>query len=67
MIEDIGNAAGEIWRVLEQQTEPVNLTTLKKNVPISSSLLMMGLGWLAREGKVNVESLEASYQISIKH
>jgi len=67
MIEDIGNAAGEIWRFLEQQTEPVNLTTLKKNVPISSSLLMMGLGWLAREGKVNVESLEASYQISIKH
>lgn len=67
MIEDIGNAAGEIWRFLEQQTEPVNLTTLKKNVPISSSLLMMGLGWLAREGKVNIESLEASYQISIKH
>jgi len=67
MIEDIGNAAGEIWRFLEQQTEPVNLTTLKKNVPISSSLLMMGLGWLAREDKANIESLEASYKISIKH
>ena len=67
MIEDIGNAAGEIWRFLEQQTEPVNLTTLKKNVPISSSLLMMGLGWLAREDKVRIESSEASYKISIKH
>jgi hypothetical protein len=67
MIEDIGNAAGEIWRFLEQQTEPVNLTTLKKNVPLSSSLLMMGLGWLAREDKVSIESSEASYKISIKH
>jgi hypothetical protein len=67
MIEDIGNAAGEIWRFLEQQTEPVNLTTLRKNVPLSSSPLMMGLGWLAREGKVNIESSEASYKISIKH
>lgn len=67
MIEDIGNAAGEIWRFLEQQTEPVNLTTLKKNVPISSSLLMMGLGWLAREDKVRIESSEASYKISIKY
>ena len=66
MIEDIGNAAGEIWRFLEQQTEPVNLTTLKKNVPISSSLLMMGLGWLAREDKVRIESSEASYKISLK-
>jgi hypothetical protein len=67
MIEDIGNAAGEIWRFLDQQTEPVNLTTLKKNVPLSSSLLMMGLGWLAREGKVNIESSEASYKIYLKH
>jgi hypothetical protein len=67
MIEDIGNTAGEIWRFLEQQTEPVNLTTLKKNVPISSSLLMMGLGWLAREDKVRIESSEASYKISIKY
>ncbi len=67
MIEDIGNAAGEIWRFLEQQAEPVNLTTLKKNVPISSSLLMMGLGWLAREDKVKIESSEASYKISIKY
>lgn len=67
MIEDIGNAAGEIWRFLEQQTEPVNLTTLKRNVPISSSLLMMGLGWLAREDKVRIESSEASYKISIKY
>ncbi len=67
MIEDIGNAAGEIWRFLEQQTEPVNLTNLKKNVPIPSSILMMGLGWLAREDKISIESSEASYKISLKH
>ena len=66
MITDIGNAAGVIWRFLDQQTEPVNLSTLKKNVDISATLLGMGLGWLAREGELDIEMSEVSYIISLK-
>ena len=68
MREAIGNAAGMIWSFLDQQSQPVNLSAIKKGVPISSTLLMMGLGWLAREGKLNVETSEesASYKISLK-
>ncbi|MCD6508576.1 winged helix-turn-helix domain-containing protein [Candidatus Poribacteria bacterium] len=68
MIETIGNAAGEIWRFLDKQTAPVTLSTLRKNLSLSSTLLMMGLGWLAREDKLNIEisNDSYSYRISLK-
>jgi len=65
MVEDIGNAAGIIWKFLEQQSQPINLTTLKKNVNLSSNLMMMGLGWLAREGKIILDIPEDSYSYKI--
>lgn len=65
MNEDIGSTAGEIWRFLDQQAEPVSLSTLRKEVPVSSTLLMMGLGWLAREDKVIIAISEESYSYSI--
>ena len=65
MQKEIGDAAGMIWRFLEKQSEPVNLTILKKNVPVSSTLLMMGLGWLAREDKIKLEIPEDSYSYRI--
>ena len=68
MIETIGNAAGIIWRFLNQQPRPVTLTNLRHALPLSSTLLMMGLGWLAREGKLNIEisDVSYSYRISLK-
>jgi hypothetical protein len=68
MIETIGIAAGEIWKFLDKQEQPVTLSTLRKNLSLSSTLLIMGLGWLAREGKINIEIPEDSYsyRISLK-
>jgi hypothetical protein len=68
MIETIGNAAGEIYKFLDKQEEPVTLSTLRKNLFLSSTHLMMGLGWLAREGKLNIKMPENSYsyRISLK-
>jgi len=68
MIYEIGEAAGVIWRFLDKQTEPVTLSTLRRNLPLSYPLLMMGLGWLAREDKINIElsSNPYSYRISLK-
>ena len=65
MDKEIGNAAGVIWRFLDQQSEPVTLSTLKKNVTLSSTLLMMGLGWLMREGKLEIEVSDDSYSYKI--
>ena len=64
----IGNAAGVIWRLLDQKSEPVNLSTLKRELSVSPTLLMMGLGWLAGEGKLVIERTERplAYRISLK-
>ena len=66
---DIGSAAGMIWRSLDKKSDAVNLSTLKSELPISSNLLMMGLGWLAREDKLTIEMSEnsPSYRISLKY
>jgi hypothetical protein len=68
MNEDIGNAAGVIWEFLDQQSQPVTLSTLRKSLPLSYTLLMMGLGWLAREDKLDIAVSDDSYsyRISIK-
>ena len=68
MNEDIGNAAGIIWKFLDQQPEPVNLSALKNGVPLPATQLMMGLGWLAREDKLAIDMANGStsYKICIK-
>ncbi len=65
MIEDIGKTAGEIWTFLSSQSEAVNLAKLKKNVSAPSTILMMALGWLAREDKLSIEISDDSYEYKI--
>ena len=64
---EIGEAAGIIWKFLKQQDGPVTLSTLTKNLDLSSTFLMMGLGWLAREDKLTIEMSGNSYRICLKH
>jgi hypothetical protein len=66
MHEAIGNSAGMIWRFLKEQSHPVALSTLRSNLELSSTLLMMGLGWLAREDKLCIEMSNNSYKITLK-
>jgi hypothetical protein len=68
MNKTIGDAAGIIWSFLDQQTKPVTLSKLKNEVDLSTTLMMMALGWLAREEKIIVEMPEDSfsYNISLK-
>ena len=68
MTDFIGNAAGIIWNYLDQQSKPVTLSTLKKETDVSSTVMMMALGWLAREDKIDIEISDESfsYKISLK-
>jgi hypothetical protein len=65
MTDFIGNAAGVIWSYLSQQTQAVTLSTIKKAIPESSTVLMMALGWLAREDKIDIEVSDESYSYKI--
>jgi len=53
MITEIGIAAGDIWHYLDQHGES-SLSQMTGHVEKSRDLLLMSLGWLAREGHVVV-------------
>ena len=52
-INNIGNNAGVIWNVLNANGKMTE-TKLKKESALGSAEFYSALGWLAREGKLNV-------------
>ena len=48
---DFGEAAGRIWRYLEQHGA-TTLRHLQQQTALSERLLLMGIGWLARENQL---------------
>ena len=52
-INKIGNNAGVIWNVLNANGKMTE-TKLKKETGLGSADFYTALGWLAREGKINV-------------
>jgi Winged helix-turn-helix domain (DUF2582) len=53
MEHEIGEAAGQIWRWLEENGE-TTVPKMRQETKLSDQLLHMGLGWLAREGKIEL-------------
>ncbi len=65
MITEIGIVAGEIWQYLEKYNE----TTLSKLIEATGrerDLLIMGLGWLAREGHIILTKKDNEYKIILR-
>ncbi len=64
MITEIGIAAGDIWHYLDQNGS-ATLDQLVKGIGKPKDLLLMSLGWLAREGHVVVESSDQGFRSSL--
>ena len=54
-INNIGNNAGLVWNALNSNGKMTE-TKLKKETGHASAEFFAALGWLAREGKLNVET-----------
>ena len=54
MLDDIGTIAGEIWHYLEKNEE-ASLGKLTQELKKTDRMILLGLGWLAREGQLNIE------------
>ena len=54
-INNIGNNAGLVWNALNSNGKMTE-TKLKKETGLASAEFFAALGWLAREGKLNVET-----------
>jgi winged helix-turn-helix protein DUF2582 len=54
LLEEIGETAGSVWRALESKG-PQSLGALKKQVKAPGDVVLMAVGWLAREEKLALE------------
>ena len=65
MQPNIGQAAGYIWEMLSQEDRPVNITDVPKKTRLSVTVAYQGLGWLAREGKLQYSQKGRSTYVSL--
>jgi hypothetical protein len=65
MIIGIGIVAGDIWHYLDQQGE-VTFSEIVKGIDKPRDLVLMSLGWLAREGHVILQQIDGDYKVSLR-
>jgi hypothetical protein len=65
MITEIGIVAGDIWHYLDQHRACL-LSDLIKAIDKKKDVVLMSLGWLAREGHVIMESEGQDYKITLR-
>ena len=64
-LTSIGETAGLIWRALSSNG-PMTTAKLVKAAGEQRDMVMLGLGWLARENKVDIEVKGRSHKISLR-
>ncbi len=65
MQDSIGTNAGLVWQYLEEHG-PATTMKLKSALGIPSSMLYLALGWLEREGKIEMTEEAHAFRISLK-
>lgn len=65
MQEKIGSAAGQIWEILSNSKNAVNIADIPKKSKLSTQLAYQGLGWLAREGKLEYHQKGRSIYVGL--
>ena len=55
-VKQIGENAGIVWRTLNGQNRKFEFKELQESTGLTARDLNAAIGWLAREGKINIES-----------
>ena len=64
-LTQIGETAGAVWHVLNDHG-PQSLAKLVERVGGNRDLVMQGIGWLAREGKLEISETKRGKVVSLK-
>ena len=65
MITEIGLAAGDIWHYLEKYGES-DLSKIVKGIHKPKDIVLMSIGWLAREGHLVVTKSGNDYSVKLR-
>lgn len=57
-VESIGKCAGVVWQLLNSEHRKWSYSEIKKTSELSDRELNAAIGWLAREGKLNIEETQ---------
>lgn len=64
MITEIGIAAGDIWHYLDENGS-ATLEQLTGGIRQPRELILMSLGWLAREGHITLGNADTGYRATL--
>ena len=64
-ISQIGDAAGVIWHLLDERG-PLTMAQIVKQSGEARDLVMMALGWLAREDKITINGESRSRTVALR-
>ena len=64
-VQQIGETAGAVWHILSDHG-PQSLAKLVERVGGNRDLVMQGIGWLAREGKLEIAETKRGKVVSLK-
>ncbi len=65
MITKIGITAGEIWHLLDKK-DKLELEVLVTTIDIERDIILMSIGWLAREGHILLEGDTPKRLVSLR-
>lgn len=61
-VQAIGEAAGRVWDFLRSNGKS-SLSAVEKGVKVPKPVVNMAIGWLAREGKLELSQEKRSVQV----
>lgn len=62
----IGEAAGKIWNYLSStDNKPASYANLAKGTNLKKDDVLLGVGWLAKEGKINFTKEKTTVKVSL--
>lgn len=66
MQQEIGFSAGQIYNYLAENNGQATFTKLKKDLDLKSNFAELGLGWLAREEKIEFAKSGNSIKVKLR-
>lgn len=64
--QSIGLSAGQIYNYLAENEGQATFTKLKKDLDLKSNFAELGLGWLAREEKIELAKSGNSIKVRLR-
>ena len=65
MITRIGVAAGDIWDYLEKNNGEASFGEVMSGLEMDRNIVLMSIGWLAREGHILIEGEPENYILKL--